>query len=232
MIGYLYKLDFVSGKSYIGITAGKLAARIQQHRCDAMKGRSQLPVHRAWRKHGAPKVTVLVIAAADYLLELERRAVAAYNTFKGGYNASPGGDLVPVMTPEIRAKIGAKARGRKASEETRRKLSLAHTGRTHSPESKARMVESYKQRPPPTAKAKALKSERISKAKRGKKLTAEQRAAMSARLKGVPKTAAHNAAIALARWREHHASMLWAFNVGVDRQSKLDLTSSDDQHPD
>jgi hypothetical protein len=219
-VGYLYKLDFASGKSYVGMTHGKLSSRISQHRCDAAGG-VQLPVHRAWRKHGEPTVTVLAIANGDYLLEIEKRAVEVYDTFKGGYNASPGGDLIPVMTPEIRAKISAAAKGRVASAETRAKMSARRKGRPLSAEALAKLVASRRRGVPLSAEHKRKISDM--KLAQNLKATPEARAKMSKAHAGVPKSTEHNQKNGLAHWRQQWHSMAWACDVRVGRQRQLDL---------
>ena len=219
-MGYLYKLDFASGKSYVGITVQRwLCSRIAQHRHDAGTG-SQLPIHRAWRKHGEPTVTLLAVASGDYLLEIEKRAVEVYNTFKGGYTASPGGDLVPVMTPEIRAKIGAAARGRVASAATRAKMSAQRKGRSLPAETRVRMGDARRGIP-----LSAEHKRKVSDTKRAQNLkaTPEARAKMSKAHAGVPKSAEHNQKNGLAHWRQQWHSMAWACGVRVGRQRQLDF---------
>jgi hypothetical protein len=217
-VGYLYKLDFASGKSYVGITTGKLSYRISQHRCSAAAD-GQLPVHRAWRKHGEPTVTVLAIAAGDYLLEIEKRAVEAYGTFgDGGYNASPGGDLVPVMTPEIRQKIRVAATGRIASPEARAKMSARSLGRPKSAEMRAKLAAAKRGMP----RSEETKRS-ISAAKTGKKMSAEFKQKVSARMAGVPKSAEHKQKNAEAHRIQQWHTMAWACGVRVGRQRQLDL---------
>lgn len=162
-MGYLYKLDFSSGKSYVGVTTKTISERMSGHRCHANGGRQHI-VSRAWRKHGEPTVTVLAIASGDFLLEIERKAIFVYDTLSpNGYNATFGGDGVMAMTPEIKAKIAAKAIGRKVSFETREKLSLMRRG---------------KKRKPHSDKAK----EKMAAASRGRKASIETRAKLSAKI--------------------------------------------------
>jgi len=153
-MGYLYRLDFASGKRYIGITNEPTAKRrFLTHRGSAKAG-SGLAVHRAWRKYGEPRMKVLAIATGEFLLELERRAVAAFRTSdRDGYNLTPGGDFNPATTPEARAKMSLARRGRPLSPETRAKMSArvftaehraniakAKTGSKHSPETIAKLT--------------------------------------------------------------------------------------------
>jgi hypothetical protein len=57
IVAILYKLDFASGKSYVGVTS------------------SPLPVHRAWAKYGKPKVAVLAIVQRKDLPDVEQAQV-------------------------------------------------------------------------------------------------------------------------------------------------------------
>lgn len=128
-MGALYSINFPNGMRYIGVTTGRPTARFRQHRHDAVRG--QQIVHRAMRKHGVENVEfeVLVIAEdREYLGDLERRAIEAFGTLvPGGYNAIPGGGIAPdaYRMPESER---AKRRGRKASAETRAKMSASHLG--------------------------------------------------------------------------------------------------------
>lgn len=93
-MGYLYKLDFSSNKSYIGITNQKtIRGRINGHRFCA-KNNPKYPINHAWGEYGEPKVKILAIAEGKFLLELERKAIIAYKTLiPGGYNSDLGDSL-------------------------------------------------------------------------------------------------------------------------------------------
>jgi len=110
----LYKLVFASGKAYIGQTARNMNTRIAQHNRSVKSG-SQLAVHCAWRKHGAPVISV--IAEFETQAELhaaEKAAIIAIGTLAPqGYNVAYGGESAPSKNPEVAAKISAKATGRK-----------------------------------------------------------------------------------------------------------------------
>lgn len=122
-MGVIYKLDFSSGKSYIGQTVRTLRTRIMQHRQAVMAG-SLLPVHCAWRTHGEPVVLVLhENDSVPVLHDLERLEIAQHGTIaQGGYNVSCGGDTAPSKSPEVAAKIAEKAKGRNVSEKTKAHL--------------------------------------------------------------------------------------------------------------
>lgn len=138
MSGILYRLDFASGKSYIGVTRASLASRLRRHRYLVRSG-SGNAVHEAWRKYGAPAARSLAVVE-DRLLEIsEQRAVAAYGTrAPSGYNLTPGGDVSPSLMPEVRRKISVALTGIRRSEKTRALISLAQIGRVLSEEHKAK----------------------------------------------------------------------------------------------
>ncbi len=124
----LYRIDFPSGKAYIGIAKGTAAQRFPKHSYCSRNG-SQLPVHCAIRKYGvdSASITTLVVGSWEYVKELERKAIAAFGTkAPHGYNVTDGGDgflgvrhseatkqklRERVYTPEIRANMSAAAMG-------------------------------------------------------------------------------------------------------------------------
>lgn len=122
----LYRLDFTSGKSYVGQTVRALKTRINAHRTAAVRG-SMLPVHCAWRAHGEPVVHVVgEFESYSQLHDAEIALIESLGTLSpGGYNISRGGDTAPSKNPEVAAKIAAKARGRKREDvESLREASL------------------------------------------------------------------------------------------------------------
>jgi hypothetical protein len=150
-VNYLYQLKFSNGKRYVGVS-NDANARYRGHLRAAEKG-ARLLLSRAIRKHGAPKLKILVAGSRAYVLSLEVRAIAAWKLqdSRYGYNATPGGDGItvysaalkrklsrskkkfysegPGYTPEWRAKISAAGKGRTASPETRVCRSKAATRR-------------------------------------------------------------------------------------------------------
>jgi len=110
----LYKLEFSSGKSYIGQTIRKLETRIKQHRAAANRG-SMLPVHCAWRLYGDPNAYVIgEFKSKEELNSAEVLAIKEENTLSpDGYNVSIGGDNAPSLSKIVAEKISEKAKGRK-----------------------------------------------------------------------------------------------------------------------
>lgn len=110
----LYRLTFESGKVYIGQTVRKMKTRLSQHRLASRSG-SMLPVHCAWRAHGDPALDIIgTYDSEDDLHAAEIAAIIEHNSVcPNGYNLSAGGTTAPSKNPEVAAKIGAKATGRK-----------------------------------------------------------------------------------------------------------------------
>lgn len=149
-MGCLYRIAFPSGKAYVGITASTAAARFSEHCYNASTGRADRAVNRALRKYGkeSTKLETLVVADWDYLVELERKAIAAFGTFgRGGYNMTAGGEgaLGYKHTPESLTKMGATHKGNQyrlgavLTPETREKISAGNKGKVMSPEVRAKI---------------------------------------------------------------------------------------------
>ncbi len=179
----LYKLEFPNGKLYIG-GARDLRKRWRGHRSYAL-GKRSAPVHKAIRKFGleAVRMVPLAIGPAEYIFDLEIRAISAFNLRdrKYGYNVCVGGKIAPTKAPIVAQKVASKNKGRSPSDETRAKISAAGRGRKHSPESIARMSVAQKGRiVSDDAKAK------LRVAHTGKKASAETREKMRAAKLGKP----------------------------------------------
>ena len=144
-MGHLYKLDFSSGKSYVGITAASALERFKGHKKSARDG-SQAAVHRAWRKYGDPELKVLAVVENQMLQDAEKRAVAVFGTFgKGGYNLTPGGEISPFHVPAIFARAMANSiatrRSCPMSPEDRFARGAGLRGKKHTPETRAKIRE-------------------------------------------------------------------------------------------
>ena len=102
----------INGKVYIGQTRRSLGRRKSEHIHRFNLGERDHKLYLAMRKYGVENFefdTVCCALSADYLDELEVSIIADHNSFNRGYNMTCGGDSI--------------------SEETRKKLSLALTGR-------------------------------------------------------------------------------------------------------
>lgn len=153
-MGCLYQIEFPNGKSYIGITVGTAEARLSEHLYNAKRGIDR-GVYRAIRKYGesALKIKTLAIGGWDYLVALEKKAIAAFGTFGcGGYNMTEGGEgaLGYKHRPDSLRKMGdthlgnSYRKGKTFTDETKAKMSAAAFGRKLSPETKAKIGEASK----------------------------------------------------------------------------------------
>lgn len=126
-MGCLYLLTSPSGKSYIGITSKTVEARWKAHNMRVQEGRDQA-LQKAIRKYGAEsfKVQTLVIADKwDYLCDLERKAIAAFNTkAPNGYNLTDGGEGIVgrVHTEQASANMSAGQKRRARTDEEKKRL--------------------------------------------------------------------------------------------------------------
>lgn len=114
---YLYQLTFSNRKVYIGQTVRTMNVRMAQHRTAAKRG-SNLPVHNAWRKYGEPSVSILLECdCVDRLHQAEIDMIRDCGSLvPNGYNLGLGGETAPSKSPEVAAKISAKAKGRKIAD--------------------------------------------------------------------------------------------------------------------
>lgn len=159
----VYQHIFPNGKRYVGVTRTTVEKRW------GYKGynyKSQY-VWRAIQKYGWDNIThetFAVCETKEQAERLERFLVNYYDTTnpKRGYNVLPGGDVaVNDATPEMRYKLGNGNRGRKRSEEEKRKISNGCKrkfsrpesngciGKKASEETKQKMREAHKDRARP-----------------------------------------------------------------------------------
>jgi hypothetical protein len=104
-MGCLYRLTSPSGKSYIGITMKTFDERLLVHvLASRNKIHSHKALYRSIKKYGIDAFDKKELVRAndwDYLCDLERKSIAAFNT-KGpdGYNMTDGGDGVVGMSED------------------------------------------------------------------------------------------------------------------------------------
>lgn len=134
-MGFLYKLDFANGKSYIGITTKSVEHRLNAH-INNVKSRRRAKLYAAWRKYGEPRLSVVAILEDDQLAETEMRAIAVYGTMSpNGYNMTSGGDTSPMKERSVVDKMLKTKRENglfgKISDEGRKNISETHKGNTY-----------------------------------------------------------------------------------------------------
>lgn len=150
----VYKItNKINGKIYIGQTICKLNRRMANH-----LSRQQTPIEKAITKYGIESFEICVIDHASDKETLNEKEIYWINTFNCkapfGYNLTDGGEgrngvVVSTETRDrlseanknrgpmpikTRLKISNANKGRVVSRETRKKLSVALTGKKHSDE--------------------------------------------------------------------------------------------------
>lgn len=138
-MAFLYKLLFSNGKVYIGQTSGSIKKRFRSHSYSA-NGKSNLPVHKAWRSMGAPTVQCIGEFGSEEISAEEIKAISEHNSMlPNGYNVSPGGEISPMLIPGIARYVANKKIGFKFSEESLKKMSESQKGRKHTEEAKKKI---------------------------------------------------------------------------------------------
>lgn len=198
----VYKLTAPSGKCYIGMTKQSVERRWNSGH--AYKHNEHL--QNAIAKYGWDNFSKEVLFTSTSKTEaekVERFLIAKYNSTdrQNGYNILPGGNVSDghseetkrkisesvkkLQTDEVRARKSRDGKGRKMSDETRRKVRQANIGNqnakgcTRSPETRAKMSAAQKLRyRSPEARAK------LSASQKGRYFSQETRAKMSAAKKG------------------------------------------------
>ena len=171
-MGVIYRItNKINGKPYVGQTRQKLSQRIYGHKSN--KGKSAIDA--AIAKYGWKNFTVEIIEVCpvESLNEKERYWIAKLNSkAPNGYNLTDGGDGLVGCTQETRDKMSLAKKGKKR--------------KPHSSETRAKMSAKAKGRPS-SNKGKHLSEEtraKLSASNTGKKHTSETRAKISASNKG------------------------------------------------
>lgn len=157
---FIYCHIFPNGKRYIGITRNTV-----EERWGGGRNYKTCPlVDRAIKKYGWDKVQHEILAEAQSKEEAEKKERFYINKFETtnsmkGYNLLPGGDVATNdATDEMRYKLGNGMRGKKHTEEEKKKIgdgvkkkfqrleSNGHFGMKHQEETKKKMSESQKAR--------------------------------------------------------------------------------------
>jgi group I intron endonuclease len=158
-----------TGKFYVG-SSQNIPRRWQLHREKLITGKQDNPhLQRAWNRYGpdAFQWEILETTTPDRLLEREQFYLDTLRPCDHtiGFNIAP--------------QAGAPMRGRKASEETRQRMSAAQTGKTQSEKTRKKLSDARKGVPQPqlnTPEARAKKAA----AARNRKHTNETRQKMAA----------------------------------------------------
>jgi len=166
-IMYIYLItNSVNNKKYIGQTVRDYKKRWKSHIYSSKN--PKYTIHMAMRKYGISQFHFEVIDESasdlDELNDLEEFYISFYDTYKGdGYNCTSGGGGYEV-SDETRQKLSVLNTGKTHSDESKNKISTTLKGRTLSEETKKKMSESAKGKTP------SVKTrQKMSEAKKGKK---------------------------------------------------------------
>lgn len=127
---YVYLIvNKINGKKYVGITSLTLEQRWKNHIRES-KGKRRMAISMAIKKHGEENFVIEPIIKVNRVVagKLEQAYIEMLDTFINGghgYNMTKGGDggrLGAVVTQETRKKLSVAGKGRRHSEETKRKI--------------------------------------------------------------------------------------------------------------
>ena len=204
---YLIK-NTVSGKFYVG-SSGTLSERLRSHlRMLRRNDHDNRHLQHSWNKHGEDKFefSVLETCHPEKCIEREQHWIDKLRAVELGYNVCP---------------VAESRRGAKLREETKRQMSISHTGVPKGPcseETKRKIGEANEGLKGPRP---AWVTAKIVAAQKGKKrgpMSAETRKRMSQSAKGRPKSEEHKAAIrAAVRATFARRRLEIAHDVGVEQ---------------
>lgn len=154
----------INNKKYVGQTAVSLEKRWSRHRWRCTLKAQRQPITEAMLKYGVENFNIFPIDFADSLEDSNRKEVfwgMFYNCLSpNGYNLKLGGRKYSELSQEIKDKISAGNRGKKASPETIKRLSESHKGFKITDETKKKLsILNKGKKPHPNAnKAASLKT--------------------------------------------------------------------------
>jgi group I intron endonuclease len=140
-----------TGKSYIGMTTNEPQRHFAHYR-RFLQGARTNKLYNSMRKYGwdAFEYRILAVkpegASDQWLVNAERLAIAMYDSYRNGYNMTPGGEVSSMLNPEVAKKNADARRGRPMPEEVRAKIRASNTGKTASEETRQRMSAAGKGR--------------------------------------------------------------------------------------
>jgi hypothetical protein len=139
-MGFIYKLTFPSEKSYIGQTIRDIHKRLEEHQ---LPSSNCVAVSRAIQKHGWENVKKEWYEVPDEDLNFyEEMLVALLGTLTpGGYNLKEGGGSSGKLSEETKKKISKARIGKTHTEETKQKIGKAKNEKTLSNEHKQKIKE-------------------------------------------------------------------------------------------
>lgn len=161
--GSLYIIwNDINDKLYVGVTLRKVTRRFHEHIYAALNYKDKYRFHAAIRKYGADNFhceCLLSDIPKDRLGLFEMACIAYFNSYKNGYNGTPGGDSVGEVFEETRQKMSRIHAGKTPwnkgmpmPEWLKIKLFETHKGKKYSEETRRKMAEARKGRKPMAGK--------------------------------------------------------------------------------
>lgn len=142
--GFIYCITCLpNGKLYIGQTSKSIEERFQSHVHKAEIGKNYA-LYRAIRKYGPQNFTIEEVMFVEAptkeelkqkLDYLEKRFISRYDTRRYGYNMTIGGDgaIGLSWSEESRKRLGRSRKGKKFTDEHKRRISEAKRGKKRPP---------------------------------------------------------------------------------------------------
>ncbi len=202
---YLFT-NSINGKLYVGKTSQGFAERLKEHLYNAFQSRLNGHFYNALRKYGVEAFSHRILETCDTEAQLNLKEafwILEFNAWlpQFGYNKTFGGDGNS-PTPETRRKLSVANTGRRQTLEDRQKKSKARLGIRYSEETLLRMKEARNKRGPVSEETRLRMAEshtdpsvetreKMRCARLGKKVSEETRMKMaeSAKLRWAKKAA-------------------------------------------
>ncbi len=201
----------IDGKIYVGSAINIKYRRYSHLRSLNNGNHHSVKLQRAWTKYGEDAFVFFVlelVESKDMLIQKEQMWIDRFDAYgPNGYNMVPnaGTNLGMICSLATKAKIGAKARGRIVSNETKAKMSAS------APKTRPKLSEEHKKKIAMTLMGLSPNAEtraKMAAARIGRKVSTETRAKMSASMKGKntgKHSAEHCAKISEALKGNHYA---------------------------
>lgn len=196
----IYKITCsINGKVYVG-SAVNIRQRWSGHISDLRNNKNRCKkLQNAWNAHGeaAFQFSVLeLVEQKERLIEREQFWIDELKVVQNGYNIAPkaGSTIGYKASEETRKKLSLAGMGRKPSEETRRKLSDALRGRKMPPHMSAILSKTHKGK-----KISDAHKEAVRRASTGRIASDATRAKLSESMKGRVFSDAHRANLSASR---------------------------------